>query len=75
MSPVVKVPSLELQVGLHELLGHGTGKLFYKGEEGQNFPGGLVSPLDGRPVESWYGKGETYDGRFTSLASTFEECR
>ena len=41
-----KVPSFEVQVGLHELLGHGSGKLFYAG----NYPESLTSPLTGEKV-------------------------
>merc|ERR1719490_725210 len=58
-----KVPSFEVQVGLHELLGHGSGKLFYKG----NFPETLVNPLTKEAVAHTYGPGETYDSVFTSL--------
>jgi len=65
-----KVPSFEVQVGLHELLGHGSGKLFYDG----NYPVDLVSPLSGNTV-GCYEQGETYDSKFTTLGSSYEECR
>jgi len=65
-----KVPSFEVQVGLHELLGHGSGKLFYAG----NYPESLTSPLTGEKVGQ-YATGETYDSVFTSLGSSYEECR
>ena len=64
------MPSFEVQVGLHELLGHGSGKLFYAG----NYPEGLTSPLTGEKVGT-YAAGETYDSVFTSLGSSYEECR
>jgi len=66
-----KVPSFEVQVGLHELLGHGSGKLLYTGK----FPAGQVDPLTKAAVASSYGQGETYDSVFTSLGSSYEECR
>ena len=65
-----KVASFEVQVGLHELLGHGSGKLFYAG----NHPAGLVDPLTGGTV-GCYSQGETYDSVFTSMGSSYEECR
>jgi len=65
-----KVPSFEVQVGLHELLGHGSGKLFHAG----NYPVDLASPLSGSTV-GCYGQGETYDSKFTTIGSSYEECR
>jgi len=65
-----KVPSFEVQVGLHELLGHGSGKLFYDG----NYPADLEDPLTGEKA-GCYGQGETYDSVFTSMGSSYEECR
>merc|ERR1712240_37681 len=66
-----KVLSFEVQVGLHELLGHGSGKLFFKG----NYPEDLVNPLTNEKVAHIYGPGDTYDSVFTSLGSSYEECR
>uniref|UniRef100_A0A674MIS5 Dipeptidyl peptidase 3 n=1 Tax=Takifugu rubripes TaxID=31033 RepID=A0A674MIS5_TAKRU len=52
-----KGPSFEVQVGLHELLGHGSGKL--KGDQ----------PRD------WRTGDETWDSKFSTIASSYEECR
>jgi len=65
-----KVPSFEVQVGLHELLGHGSGKLFHAG----NYPADLACPLSGCTV-GCYGQGDTYDSKFTTIGSSYEECR
>jgi dipeptidyl-peptidase-3 len=47
-----RLQASELQVGLHELLGHGSGKLLRGQKDGQlNFdPSTVTSPLDGDPV-------------------------
>ena len=63
-------------MGIHELLGHGTGKLLMVDSEGKkNWKEGLKNPVTGKEIESWYKVGETWDSKFQSFASTMEECR
>jgi dipeptidyl-peptidase III len=70
--------AFEVQVGLHELLGHGCGKLLQETSPGNyNFDKSNPpkSPLDGQPIKSWYKPGQTWGSVFGATAASYEECR
>lgn len=71
-------PSFEVQVGLHELLGHGCGKLLQETAPGEyNFDtkNPPISPLTNKPVTTWYKPGQTWGSVFGPVAASYEECR
>lgn len=72
-----RIASFEVQVGLHELLGHGTGKYFKQtGPDTFNFDRNkVVNPLNGNRIDKFFQKGETYDSKFGPMGSSYEECR
>ncbi|KAJ3559406.1 hypothetical protein NM688_g375 [Phlebia brevispora] len=69
--------AFELQVANHELLGHGSGKLFQEGADGKkNFdPEKIINPLTGKHITSWYKPGQTPDSVLGEVSSSMEECR
>lgn len=63
--------AFEVQVGLHELLGHGTGKLLQ-----ETSPGVFNFDKEGHPeIKTYYGPNETWGSLFGASAGSFEECR
>lgn len=63
---------------IHELLGHGSGKLLSETSPGEyNFDrhDPPMSPLTNAPIRTWYLPGQTWTGVFGKLATSVEECR
>jgi len=74
----LKGEAFEVQVGIHELLGHGSGKLFHQGtpDAAQLQENKTLHPLTGQPITGpFYAPGATWDSTFGKIASTYEECR
>ncbi|KAI0007590.1 peptidase family M49-domain-containing protein [Xylariaceae sp. FL0662B] len=73
-----KYPAYYWWVVLHELLGHGTGRLMMEETAGNyNFDinNRPIDPLSNKPINSWYRPGQTWTGQFGDLATTVDECR
>lgn len=61
---------------MHELLGHGSGKLLKENpDKTLNFDAKLINPLTNKPVETYYKEGQGYDSVFGTIGSAYEECR
>jgi dipeptidyl-peptidase-3 len=70
--------ALEMQVGLHEMLGHGSGKLLTASSGSLNYNRddlkAWIEKYDWiKPTH--YKEGESYRTVFTDISSSFEECR
>lgn len=67
-----------LKTALHELLGHGSGKLFFRNTETGEFNfdhENTLNPLTGDKISTWYETNETFASKFKKLHSGYEECR
>ena len=74
----LKGEAFEVQVGIHELLGHGSGKLYHQGtpDAEKLVQSGFVNPVTGQPVTGpFYAQGATWGSTFGKISPTYEECR
>lgn len=63
---------------VHEILGHGSGKLLSEKATGEcNFDKETlpISTLTGKEVNTWYHPGETWANVFGEISGEVEECR
>ena len=74
----LKGEAFEVQVGIHELLGHGSGKLYHRGSPDATrlVESGFINPVTGEPVTGpFYAPGASWNSTFGKLSPTYEECR
>lgn len=72
---VTFISDFYFQVGIHELLGHGSGKLYHSNTDDAKalVASGKLHPLTKEPITGpFYQPGSTWDTTFGSLASTYE---
>ncbi|XP_071042171.1 dipeptidyl peptidase 3 isoform X2 [Parasteatoda tepidariorum] len=69
--------AFQVQVALHELLGHGSGKLFHRKKDGSfNFDIDQVINFEtNQKITKWYEDGENFESVFGGFHSSYEECR
>ena len=70
--------ALVLKCAIHELLGHGTGKLLIKDLETGKFNfnfNEVRNPFTNEKLTTWYNSDETWQSKFKKLSSGYEECR
>ena len=66
---------------IKQLMGYGSGKLFRvkknleTNEEESNFDRELINPITGKVIDKYYLDDETFEERFTTIASVLDECR
>ncbi|KAL8824918.1 MAG: hypothetical protein Q9170_007999 [Blastenia crenularia] len=72
-----KYPAYYIWVVLHELFGHGTGRMMTEEFGKFNFDAENPphNPLTQAPISSWYRQGQAWTGVFGDLATTVDECR
>ena len=78
-SKTLTPPRLEFDIStaIHELLGHGSGLLLAETEPGMfNFDHANppISPLEGKPISSWYKMGQTFSSVFGRISGCYSEC-
>ncbi|TGJ79176.1 hypothetical protein E0Z10_g9592 [Xylaria hypoxylon] len=73
-----KFPAYYMWVVLHELFGHGTGKMMVETNDGKhNFDikNPPIDPITGNPITCWYKPSQTWTGQFADLSTMVDECR
>ncbi|KAM3144829.1 hypothetical protein pb186bvf_003138 [Paramecium bursaria] len=67
--------SLFVVVALHELIGHGSGKIFLEDKDGKLNYENVTNPFTNQPVTTHYNSQEHWHAKFGPLSGAYEECR
>ncbi|CAD8051708.1 unnamed protein product [Paramecium sonneborni] len=67
--------SLFVVVALHELIGHGSGKIFMEDKDGKLNFDNVINPFTNEKVTTFYKPNEHWHAKFGELSGAYEECR